>query len=205
MPEGIVNVTEGSGKKLHTWQRIVGVNTVEDEVIIPGEYPYPSYVMQYTGLSIATANDHNAQLMAGATNVVRVRKIRVEQAVAATAAAIAVFAVLRLTTAGTGGTAVTARPLDSADAAAGATGIATPGVKGTEGVELFRRRILLLQAVAASGGNPLPAWEWTQAPNQKPLLIPSGATNGIVIKNLAAYAAGQVDVSIEFVETAFVG
>jgi hypothetical protein len=151
MAESLVQVTEGSGKKLHTWQRVIGANSVEDEFVIPGEYPLASYVGQNAGSSIATANDH-VQLMAGAALNVRIRRIRVEQAALATTAVLAAFGVYRLSTAGTGGTAVTPRPLDSADAACGATMASIPGVKGTEGVELFRRRMILTQTVATAGG-----------------------------------------------------
>jgi hypothetical protein len=204
MAESNVAVTPGAGKNLHTWARVVGATTVEDEFVIPGEYPLATYVGQSAASSIATANDH-VQLMAGGALNVRIRRIRVEQAGLATAAAIAAFGVYRLSTAGTGGGVVTPRPLDSADAACGATMMTLPTVKGTEAVnELFRRRMVLTQTVATAGG-ALGAWEWVAAPGSKGILIPAGAANGIAIKNLAAYAGASIDVSIDFVETSFAG
>lgn len=200
MGESIVQVTEGSGKKLHTWQRTIGANNVEDEAVFPGEYPLASYTALASGLSGATANSHLIQVMAGAALNVRIRRIRLTQLAAPGAVTAYSFALFRLTTAGTGGTAVTARPYDSADAAAGAAPMTLPGVKGTEGVQLWQETAYL--HTAAIPMRPA-VFEWLQSPNAKPIVIPAGATNGLALKNISGVAAVTFDVVVEFVETSF--
>ena len=74
MAESFINQTEGSGKKSHTWDRTIGANTIQDEFVLPGEFPYTSYTIFANGVSIATANDHCLQIMAGASLPVRVRR-----------------------------------------------------------------------------------------------------------------------------------
>lgn len=199
MAESIVQVTEGTGKKLHTNQRTIGGNNVEDEFVLLGEYPLATSSVTAVGVSLATATDHLLQLMAGASLNVRVRKIKITMS-AATAVTTARIDVLRLTTAGTGGTAVTARPFDTADTP-GATAITIPGVKGTEGVTLYSEAILI-------GSATLPfnrPFEWTATPNEKGILIPAGITNGIVLKNQVAVAGCTASIVVEFVETSFAG
>ena len=67
MAEAFVNVTEGSGKKLHANDRSIGANTVLDEVMLLGENYLPSYlgVTSAASVSTATANSHLLQIMAG--------------------------------------------------------------------------------------------------------------------------------------------
>lgn len=204
MAESIVQVTEGAGKKLHTNSFTVGANTVEDEFVIPGEYPYASYVSIHPAVSIATATDHIACLNAGASLKVRIRRIRVEQSGNATAAAVSSLQLLRTTTAApTGGTAVTPASFDTTDAAAGAAGRSLPAVKATESTLLQQFTMAWRQAIAATGTQVDDAWEWTQQPGQKPLIIPAGTTNGIALKNVSAIAGATVNVHIEFVETSY--
>jgi hypothetical protein len=202
MAESIVQVTEGVGKKLHTWSRVVGANTVEDEFVVPGEYPLASYNVapSAANIAIATNNSHIMQLMAGAALNVRIRRIRMWQSVVATTLAFYTFELLRLTTAGTGGTVLTPSKLDNGDAAAGAAGMTLPTVKGTEGAPLDTLAPTLV-AAATAGQNLI--WEWTQHPGMKPIIIPAGVANGICLKNTVAAAAGAIRVVIEFVETSF--
>lgn len=203
MAEAFVNVTEGSGKKLHGWDVVIGANTVIDEFVIPGEYPMPTYFAEASGSSIATANDHSLQLMAGASLKLRIRRIRIEQRANVTTAGLCVFEIWRLTSAGTGGTAVTARPFDTADTA-GATAMTVPTVKGTESVRLMSTIVTLRQAVSTTGSPADDAlFEWAQLPNEKPIVVPAGTTNGLAIKNVTAVAAGSITALIEFVETSF--
>jgi hypothetical protein len=206
MSESSINVTEGSGKRLHAWDRTIGATLVQDQFMLPGEYPLASYETHAIGASTAVANDHSLQVMAGASNYVRIRRIRVEQLASATTAAICNFQILRLTTAGTGGSVMTPRPWDSGDTAATATSMQVPTAKGTEGVELLRFAIAMRQAVSGTA-SPAddPVWEWAQLPGQKPLIIPAGTANGICVKNTTAVAAATVMVSVEFVETAWLG
>jgi hypothetical protein len=204
MAESSVQVTEGVGKKLHTWNRtITGPGSIEDEFMLPGEFPYATYRVIATSISTGTANDHILQIMAGASLNVRLRYLRVEQAVGATAVAIGSFQVWRLSTAGTGGTAVTPRPMDTADAAAGATGMTLPTVKGTETVQLDTFRIILRQALLATSAQADDIYEYRAGPAEKPIIIPAGAANGLALKVTTAVAGATLDVVAVVVETAF--
>lgn len=202
MAENIVQVTEGSGKKLHTWDTTIGANLVQDEFVLPGEYPYPTYSVS-NSVSTATVT-HPLEIMAGATNKVRIRRIRVEQSANATAAGTLTVSLIRLISAGTGGTAFTPTKFDSAAAAAGATAMFTPTVNGAEsGNELIRTVLLLRQAISATQSQPDDAWEWVQSPNGQPIIIPAGITNGLAIKIAAVAAGASLAVYAEFVETSF--
>jgi hypothetical protein len=204
MAESIVQVTEGSGKKLHTNSYTVGANTVEDEAVFLGPYPYATYTALATGASGATANDHLLTLNAGASLKVRVHRIVIMQSAVATAVAIRAYSVLRTTTgAPTGGTAITPNPFDTSDGASGATSRQVPAVKGTEAAILLQPIIVAAQAVAATGAQAWDRWEWKQHPGAKPIIIPAGTTNGLAVKNMSATAASTWTVLMEFTETAF--
>jgi hypothetical protein len=209
MAESIVQVApDSSGKKLHTWNRTIGANSIEDEYVLLGE----NGLLTYTGLSLpfavtstATANSHLFQIMAGASNKVRIRRIEIHQVVVATTVAIIELRLLRLTTAGTGGTAVTNQPLDSADAASGATSMILPTVKGTEGAVVGSATPLMIQTLAASNQsplNPIAVWDFDR-PRSKPLIIPSGTTNGVAVKNINAIAGGNIMTVVIFDESSF--
>lgn len=202
MAENIVEVTAGSGTKLHSWSRTIGANTVHDEFTLPGEFPYGSYVAVAESISIATANDHVLQIMAGASLNVRIRYIRIEQSANASAAANAGFQILRLTTAGTGGTTVTPARYDTSDSASGATAQTLPSSKGTESTLLDR--CTLSMRASANPGTAEDVYEWTQKPGMKPIIIASGTSNGIALKSITAVTSASVHVHVEFVETAFV-
>ena len=206
MAENIVQVaTGGTGPKLHSWDTTIGANVVHDEFVLPAEYPYPSYVVPFSNISVATSADHVCALNAGASLKVRVRRIRVEQGASATTAGLVRLSIVRTTTAApTGGSAVTPAAYDTADAAAGASARTLPTAKGTETTTLFTGVIILRQAVSTTGSPADDAiFEWVQMPNQKPIIIPTGSTNGLVIKVGTGVAAATVDGFIEFVETAF--
>lgn len=205
MAEATVLVPDTGTKKAHFWDRVIGANTVLDEFVLPGEYPYASYFVQAFNISVATANDHILCVNAGATLPVRVRRIVIEQATNATAGATDSFEIRRTTTAApTGGTAVTPAPHDTTDAAAGAAGRTLPGVKGTESTVLFTRTLTMRQTVAASGSQQNDKVEWIECPRCKPVIIPAGTANGLVIKNIVATAGGTVNALFEIVETNFV-
>ncbi len=157
MGESLVQVTEGSGKKLHTYSRAIGANTVEDEIVIPGEPYLASYVIAFAGVGTATLDSHIVQIMAGASLNVRIRRIRIQQLALASAVMSQPFLIHRLTTAGTGGASLTPRPYDPSDAAAGATAQTLPSAKGTEGVFLHRFTMGLVAAHPATA-----FYEWTQ-------------------------------------------
>ncbi len=203
MAETFYNATEGSGKKFHAWDKVVGANTVLDEFTLPGEYPLPSYFVQASSISGAISADHLLQIMAGASLRVRVRRIYVEQSALITAASELSIDVLRLTTAGTGGTAITPAKFDTADAAAGCTAMTLPTAKGTEGTVLLRRRLMPTQTYATAGLERVPCFEWFQMPNTEPIVFGSGTANGIALKITTGRAGLTLDATVELVETAF--
>lgn len=204
MAESSINVTEGSGKRLHTYDRTISSVLVQDQFTLPAEYPYASYVVTARGVSIATAADHVLQIMAGSSNPVRIRRIRLEQDQNATTATATVFDILRLTTAGSGGTSITPAKFDTADAAAGATAQTLPSSKGTESTVLISLNMALRQTVATAGAQYDDLYEWTQLPGQKPIIIPAGTSNGLAIKTISGRAGATMVVTVEFVETSYV-
>jgi hypothetical protein len=203
MPESLVQVTEGVGKKLHTFQRIIGANTVEDEVVVNGE-PYLASYKVSVAVSAATANSHLLQIMAGATLKVRIRRIELHLSSLATTAALMDTRIIRLTTAGTGGTAQTPAVLDPADSASGATAMTLPTVKGTEGTTIEFLSPAMTQTLSATPPlvQPILAVDYDR-PRSKPLIIAAGVTNGICIKNVTAIAAGGVIVTVWLDESNF--
>lgn len=200
MAEGFINFTEGSGKKLRTFNRTIGANSVEEQFVNLGAQSLATYSALGGGLT-TTANSHQLQIMAGAALNVRIHRIRIYQTVNVTTLAFYVFEVWRLTTAGTGGTVVTPSKFDNGDAASGATAMTLPTVKGTEGAQLDSLAFPLVAATTA--GQPSPIWEWNQSVIGKPYIIPAGTANGIVVKNVTNAAAGQCKVVIEFTETSY--
>jgi len=208
MPESLVQVTEGSGKLLHTFQRTIGANTVEDEVLITGENYLASYICNLgnggAAVSTATANSHLVQVMAGATLKVRVRRIELWQSVMATTAAIGTIGIYRLTTAGTGGTVQAVSALDTSDAAAGATCMSLPTAKGTETTPIAFGTVDWMQTVTASNPFAQPVFVLDfDRPRSKPLIIPAGAANGIAVKCITAVAAATVWVNVFIDESNF--
>ena len=204
MAEGTLQVNEGTGKKLHTFQRTIGANTVEDEVMLLGENYLASYVTGPQANSTATANSHLIQIMAGASLKLRIRRIEMYQVAAATTAVLMDTQLWRLTTAGTGGTSQTPNALDPSDGAAGATVMNLPTAKGTEGTLLLRQFPYMMQTVAASAqlNQPILVWDFDQL-RSKPLIIAAGTSNGIAVKNVTAVAAASVTFGIWFDEANF--
>lgn len=205
MAESIVNVTEGSGKKLHTYQRTIGANSVEDEVILHGEQYLATYNARTAGVSMATVDSHLLQVMAGASLNLYVRRISVFQVVLATTAALAFFDLTRLTTAGTGGGALAPSPFDTTDAASGATAMTLPSAKGTEAAVIASAGAYFMQTVAATvppQATLLAEWDFDLL-RGKALRIPAGTANGLVVKNRTAVAGAQVLIGLTFSEANF--
>jgi hypothetical protein len=200
MAESYINLTEGAGKKAHTFGRTIGANNVEDEVVVPGEPYLASYVVQSTNLSIATGVSRLLSLNAGSSLIVRVHRIMVQTHTLAGTNTREIFLVSRLTSAASGGTAITPRLLDPSDPAAGATAMAAP-TGGTVGAELWRFPFALFSASAA--GQQEPWYEWVASPNRKPIIIPAGTANGIVVQNLNSVATATVSISVWFDESNF--
>lgn len=203
MAESIINVTEGSGKKLHTFNRTIGANSVEDEVMLLGEQYLASYYIVGSAAT-TTANSHLLQVMAGASLKVRIRRVEISQYALATTAAIMDLALVRLTTAGTGGSAVTPSALDTSDSSSGATAMQLPTAKGTEGAFVGGGNAYLMQTAGASTPQVQPLWVWEfDRPRSKSLIIAAGTANGIAVKNLTAHAAGGVRINVWFDESNF--
>jgi hypothetical protein len=194
---------DSSGKKAHTFQRTIGSNTVEDEILIQGEPYLATYWIDATTVSTATANSHLLQIMAGASLRVYVRRITITQHVLATTAALSRIQIFRLSTAGTGGTAITPAPSDPADAASGATAMTLPTVKGTETTNVMTTTAMFLQALpATASGLQVLDLDFTRN-RQKSLVIAAGTANGIAVKLLLAIAAGGVTINAEIAEANF--
>lgn len=199
MSESFVQVTEGTGKKLHTKQRTIGANLVEDEIVVLGEPYLPGYTVEANNISAAAAG-HIIQIMAGASLKVRIRSISIDLS-AATAAGRLVLGLKRLTTAGSGGVGVTPSQLDPADAAAGATAQTLPTALGTISGGYF-----VMPVFQTNAANPQPSGQrftWTRSPHQKPLIIPAGAANGLALIIVSTVAGSTVNAWIEFDESSF--
>lgn len=205
MAESYVQITEGSGKKLHSFQRAIGGNTVEDEVVIQGLPYLATYTVSHVAAaSAATAASHLMQIMAGSSLNVYVRRIRVWQAVLAGALTAGAISIRRLSTAGTGGTALSVMPLDTTDVAAGATAMTLPTVKGTTGSPLSYRVAVYLAAWPATGGQPALVADWQFGDDTaKMIRIPAGTTNGIAVQNDTGVASASVFTEVELIEANF--
>jgi hypothetical protein len=206
MAETFVNVTEGSGKKLHAFDKTIGANTVLDEVELQGEPYLAAYSTNVgsAGSSIATAADHVLTLNAGASLNVYVRRIIVYQSVIATTAAIARFELWSTTTAApTGGTASTPFRMDNGDVASGATAMALPTAKGTESRRFWVGSYMVTQTVPTAGGSTLMFDINFDQLKHKSFIIPAGTTNGMAFKNMVATAGASIAVNIFFSEASF--
>lgn len=206
MAESTVSVTAGSGTKLHTFQRTIGANTVEQEVGLHGEPYLATYTVTTAATSLATANSHTLHVMAGASLPVYLRSIRVYQAALATAAAISTWEIWRLSTAGSGGTAVTPAPLDTTDSASGATAMTLASSKGTESTKLWSGTSQLIQTVGTGGAGAnslLISHDWDWQLRSKAPRIAAGTSNGIALKQITAAAAATAIVVVTFSEASF--
>lgn len=207
MAESFVNVTEGSGKKLHTFNRTIGANDVHDEAVILGEQYLASYMATPNtlgGVTTATANSHLFQIMAGSSLKVRIRRIELMQLAMATTVLMMETRLYRLSTAGTGGTAHTPAPLDPSDSASGATCMTLPTAKGTEGSIVAWGAPYMMQTLTASAerDQPIAVWDFDR-PRSKPLIIAAGTANGIAVKNVTAVAAATILFNVWFDESNF--
>lgn len=200
-----VQVTSGTGPKLATGPTYTeNANTVQDEKVMLGEQYLASYMVQLGGHSTATANSHIFQLMAGASKIVRVRRIELWLFTVATAVALWQVDLVRLSTAGTGGTNIQTNPSDPSDGASGALLMALPTVKGTETLLMGRANPYLIQtlSVSLSSWGPLVVFDFDK-PRTKPLMIAAGTTNGIAVKGVTAVAGASITGTVWFDESSF--
>lgn len=204
MAASVVTYTPGVGGKAHAESLAIGANTGDVPYVLPFPSRLPSYVMLASNISIATANDHVLQLMAGSSLSVKIFHIKILQGTNATTAAVGTIEVWRLSSAGTGGTAVTAAKNDNANAAAGATGMTLATAKGTETTMWNRETFNSQQTSGVSPAGSKVLYEWSVNSFAQMLTIPAGTANGIALKNGNATAAATVNAYIEFVETSYV-
>lgn len=188
-------------RKFHTNQRSNGADTVEQYIQLEGEPYHASYTVWALSTSLATANSHVLQLMAGASLRVGIRRITVDLLTAAGAATNMAWGVYRLTTAGSGGTAYTPVAHDPADSAAGSTVQTLPTSKGTEGSILRLGTALVNNSATTVGVQRVLTVDWTTS-RTKAFWIAAGTSNGLALKNFTAVATAAVYVNVEFVETA---
>ena len=201
MPISSVQINEGTGKRFDTWQYTKAGVALEDQFLLHGEMPYPSYVVVASAAWTTTQRDL-IQIMAGATLPVLVRSISVLQLAAISAVATRELQLWRLTTAGTGGSAVTPRPFSTAAAAAGATAMVKPTANGTQGVQVGTRSSWFGTAAIPTVGAGM-LWDFTKE-GMQPLIIAAGTANGIALTNSVADAALSVTIEVVFTEINFV-
>lgn len=204
MADSSINVTEGSGKRLQTYDVTVSSVIVQRQAVVLGEQPLASYIVgSASTISLATAGSHLIQIMAGAGNRIRLRRIEIYQIAAATAVTMGTFVLYRLSTAGTGGTSLAPVALNPADAAADATGMILPTAKGTENGAIVAGTMIAYQTLA-TGAAPAPSLVWEfDRPRSGPIQIAAGTSNGIAIKNITAIAGATVTVNVWLDETSW--
>ena len=196
--DSVVQIDEGTGKYLHYVQRSIASNTTYTQAVAISEPYLPTgTVAVTTAVSLATANSHPFQIMAGPLNRVLLRRLKVTLlAGGTTAGQQAVFQLLRLTTAGTGGTSYTPRNADPADAALAATAMTLPSSKGTEGNILWTETGLVAVASNSAQG-PVIDIDFTRDLRSRPFTIAAGTGNGLALKNITAVAGATVHISTE--------
>lgn len=200
MAESYVGFTAGAGGKLHSFTRTIGANTVDEETMLLGEVYLPSYTVASSSIPTTTANSHMLEIMAGSSNIVRIRKILVTQNGAPSGVSAFPLQLFRLTTAGTGGSVISPNAMAPSDGAAGATCMGLPTVKGTEGVLLWAETIWLGTAAIPVATNRL---LWQQELHFKPFSIAAGTSNGICVKNSGGLATSTLDITVIFSESSF--
>lgn len=187
-------------KFLHSWQRTIAAVDREDQFILPGQNPYPTYTAIANNISVATSADHVLMIQADGTNYSRLVRAWVTPTDDIPAAAsVVTLQIVRTTTAGSSGSAVTAGAFDTADTYAG-TIQTLPSSKGTEGAVLWQRRIALASAqpVVIPGA---PFYE--QHHQSKPIVFGAATASGIVLKVVTGVASCTVDVVAEFIVTPY--
>ena len=201
MAVSAINVADSAvvDKRLHTNQRTISGTAREDQFVLLGESPYPTYDVTLTGLTVASANDHIAQIMADGTNYSRLKRIQIFPTYA-TSAGLVTLALVRVTTAGTGGSASSANAYDAADTYAGGVRYSLSSLKGTEGATLWQCQLHL---PASTIGFASPMVEWTAHPGAKPIIFGTEATKGVVLKVINNVTGGLVTVNLELITTSY--
>lgn len=207
MADTYLEVSSGSGTKLaHESYTDSNADTVLDQKARIGLPYLPTYTLSVsTAISMATANEHLLQIMAGAANRLTLLYLCVTQVAIATAAAVKEFALFRLTTAGTGGTAVTPRAANPATGAVDGSAMTLPTAKGTEGNQLWTGTGLVFFTVPTTGQLwPLVCLDWRGALRSQAPEIAAGTSNGLALKIIPSDAgAPTVRIYAEFFERSY--
>lgn len=190
----------GSDYKQWFVSRTDGSDTVLAPLGVEAEPEIATYVIQFAGIALSTANSHICQVMAGASLRVGIRRIVLWQVANATSIALFQYRLFRLTSAGTGGSSITPAAHDPAESAAGATAMTLPSAKGTESTQVGHGRHLI-HTTATTIGLPPQTWDFTKL-RTKALWIAAGTSNGVALKNISSDSTATVDGFIEIVETA---
>ena len=199
-----ISVTPGSGAKLATSATYTESSaTVQDPKMIFGEQYQATYSVS-TGPSMASANSHLLQIMAGSSLKVRLRRLEIYPATLATTVTLGFLSLFRVTSAGTGGTGLTTVAFDPADAASGATAMALPSSKGAEAASpLWQGSFVAYQVLPTSGAIQPPIILDFDGLRRKPIIIAAGTANGVVLKNITAIAGATCLIQAYFEETSF--
>ena len=91
MATSYVSFDEGSTRKVRTFQRTDGSDTVEEWMYAQSESLFATYSISAQGIAGVTANSHLLEIMAGASLRVGIKRITIYQVAAATGAAVFAF------------------------------------------------------------------------------------------------------------------
>lgn len=118
MPESFVQVApDSTGKKLRTYQKVVGANTVEEQYVILAGFP-TYYFQTATNALVGSATNFHFDIFnaSGSGLVLKVRKLFLQQTFVAQTGVAATFDIRRTSAVGTGGTTLTGVKADTLDA-----------------------------------------------------------------------------------------
>lgn len=170
MPESFIGLpADSTGKKVHTRQRVIGANTVEEQWFLPGSERVSTAKIAVStfrtpGLAVTPHNLFTLENLAAnpATFLVGVRRLTIQMVATAATAALTTYRMWRTTTVPTGGTVMTKTSRDSADAL---------------NANVNARMAVSADAVATAITYALPATNpmWQQS---QPVMLTSGVWNG---------------------------
>ena len=197
MPVSSIRVTEGSGPYLNTWQRSISSVNREDQYVQLGEPALPTFSAHYFPTT-TTTGEHILELMAGASVYLRILRIAAYANDWPAAAALMELDIRRLDTAGSGGTAQIPVPFDTADTSSATVqwSVPTPGIEGA-----WIGRLAVPMGTAASASDRTVVW--TPEPRGKPLIIPAGTANGLMLEPVLGVASSGLFVEVIWTETAW--
>jgi hypothetical protein len=107
---------DSTGKKLRTYEKVIGGNTVHEQYVIQAGFP-TFYFNSAPSAAAGPVNHWDVFNAAGSGVILKVRKLFLQQHYLAQTGVVATFDIHRTDSVGTGGTALTGRSADTADAA----------------------------------------------------------------------------------------